>query len=95
MQIGRVGYNRGVVTRGANLILDTFSMSIGEMSVGLPSACSVDTLLVTYLELVGKMRPERIQDLRQADLEALSAGTGLDVTRIKNHLTRLSANTAV
>ncbi len=65
------------------------------MSVGLPSACSVDTLLVTYLDLIGQMRPERPRELRQADLETLAAGTGLDVTRVKNYLTRLSLDAVV
>ncbi|MDH4168645.1 MAG: hypothetical protein OEW42_03560 [Acidimicrobiia bacterium] len=78
-----------MIDRSSPLTVDSFSLAIGEESIGLPPARSFDTLLSHYLELVGRLRDTDRGDLRADDIEELSRATGVDKRVIENRLRSL------
>lgn len=83
----------GGSTADGTLRVDGFALSIGSVSVGLPTTCTADVVLSRYLDLV------RIVDgivdtpgyvVSPADVDALAAATNLDTTTVRRRLQRLS-----
>ena len=80
-----------MIDRNARLTVDSFSIAIGPESVGLPSSRSLDTLLGSYLDLVGRVRTDDLGDLRADDIQVLAEATGVDAAVVENRLRRLVA----
>lgn len=70
-------WNGGAVEPG--LHADRFGLSFGAVSVGLPSSCTVDTVLRRYLDLVRLvgLDPSVPHEPDPQDLEELARATGL------------------
>ena len=78
----------------APLEIRSFSLASGRESVGLPVSRSRDTVLVSYLDLLGRIRPgvaPTVEDFRQDDMDALAGVTGLDSTSVLRRLKSMSA----
>ena len=74
------------------LHVDSFGLSIGDVSVGLPMSCTADTVLLRYLDLV------RLCDRRDSgagDIEAhlvvLADAVRLDAAAVRARLSQLAA----
>ncbi|MDH3704844.1 MAG: hypothetical protein OES57_02190, partial [Acidimicrobiia bacterium] len=76
--------------RAAQLSVDSFSITIGAESIGLPTSRSFDTLLGSYLELVWRVRADEGDDLRADDIQVLAEATGVSPQVIENRLQRLA-----
>jgi hypothetical protein len=79
--------------RGDTLQVDGFGMSIGAVSVGLPMACTVDSVHLRYLELVrlaGRHNDVSPYVAPGDDVDALAAATRLDTATVRRRLERLS-----
>lgn len=72
--------------------MDGFGLSIGSVSVGLPTACTADAVLLRYLELV-RLTNGRCGvspgSLPSDDIETLAAATRLDPVTVYRRLERL------
>ena len=74
------------------LQVDGFALSIGSVSVGLPTSCTADAVLLRYLELVRLVGPRRgafPEVTPRDDIEALASATRLDGTTVRRRLERL------
>jgi len=73
------------------LQVDGFALSIGSESVGLPTSCTADAVLLRYLELVRLVGPRGAfpEVTPRDDIEALAAATRLDGTTVRRRLERL------
>ena len=77
---------------GETLQVDGFGLSIGSVSVGLPTACTADAVLLRYLELIrltGYTKGASAQVAPRDDLEVLAAATRLDRTTVRRRLESL------
>ncbi len=79
-----------VIDRSDQLTVDSFSITIGSESIGLPTSRSFDTLLGSYLELVWRVRADEGDDLRSDDIKILADATGVDAQVIEKRLQRLA-----
>ena len=76
------------------LLVDRFGLSIGIVSVGLPTACTAEAILERYLDLVklvsrgATVTPYVAPD---ADVIALAGGTNLSADIVRARLTALQA----
>lgn len=69
-------------------------LSIGEYSVGLAPSRTCEQLVQAYLELVGLVRQDHPEYLREEDIDTIAEATQLDRTflqnRVRTHLAQLS-----
>lgn len=69
-------------------------LSIGEYSVGLAPSRTGEDLVRAYLELIGLVRADEPEYLRDEDIDALVEATRLDrnfvQNRVTNHLSQTS-----
>lgn len=74
------------------LHVDSFGLSIGDMSVGLPMSCTADTVLLRYLDLV-RLREQRGRDTGDVEAHAvvLAKAVRLEVGAVRQRLTQLAA----
>ena len=86
----RSGTQGDVIDRSAQLMVDSFSITIGAESIGLPTSRSFDTLLGSYLELVWRVRADSGDELRAEDIQILADATGIEPHVIENRLQRLA-----
>jgi len=72
--------------------VDGFGLSIGSVSVGLPTACTVDAVLLRYLDLIRLVRrndhPSSLAPGR--DVDVLAGATRLEPATVRTRLQRLS-----
>lgn len=74
------------------LHVDGFGLSIGSESVGLPTACTADAVLLRYLDLVrliGHGRGSGTNGAQRDDVDVLAAATSLDRTTVRRRLEHL------
>lgn len=73
------------------LHVDRFGLSIGGVSVGLPSSCTTDTVLSRYVDLVRLVQPDgpRPVEATADDLSALAEATGLTPASVEQRLRAL------
>ncbi len=74
------------------LQVDGFALSMGPVSVGLPTACTADAVLLRYLELVRLVRRDGAMAAFVAprcDVELLAQATRLDPAIVRRRLERL------
>jgi hypothetical protein len=78
---------------GEALQVDGFGMSFGAVSVGLPRACTADSVLLRYLDLVrlaGRRGDRHPYVPPGDDVAILAAATRLDTATVRRRLERLS-----
>jgi hypothetical protein len=70
------------------LHVDRFGLSIGRVSVGLPMACTTDTILLRYLDLIRLVQRATGVPVEPTadDLAELAASTGLTPTCVEQRL---------
>ncbi|MEO0495252.1 MAG: hypothetical protein AAF081_17740 [Actinomycetota bacterium] len=75
-----------------DLHVDSFGLSIGDVSVGLPMSCTADTVLLRYLDLV-RLRTQRGRATGDTDthLAVLATAVRLDVDVVRQRLSQLAA----
>lgn len=73
------------------LHVDHFGLSIGPISVGLPTSCTSDMVLVRYLDLLRLVQrgPRRPLMASPEDLVSLAEATGLSEDHIVSRLRAL------
>jgi hypothetical protein len=75
-----------------DLHVDSFGLSVGDVSVGLPSSCTADTVLLRYLELVdlcdGRSLQRRLDDTH---VPILAAAVSMEPATVRERLRQLSA----
>ena len=76
----------------SDLHVDSFGLSIGDVSVGLPMSCTADTVLLRYLDLL------RLCDRRgagsgdaEAHLAVLATAVRLEADAVRQRLRQLAA----
>jgi len=72
-----------------NLQVDGFGLSIGSVSVGLPTSCTADAVLLRYLHLMlltGRRMEMSPFDAPPGDVDALAVATRLDPTTVRRRL---------
>jgi hypothetical protein len=72
-----------------NLQVDGFGLSIGSVSVGLPTSCTADAVFLRYLHLMlltGRRMEMSPFDAPAADVDALAVATRLDPTTVRRRL---------
>ena len=62
-------------------------LSIGEYSVGLAPSRTSEQLVEAYLELVGLVRRDNPEYLRDEDFAVLADSTGLELAFLRNRVT--------
>lgn len=77
---------------GDDLHVDSFGLSIGDVSVGLPMSCTADTVLLRYLDLV-RLRAQKGHDAGDVDahVEVLANAVRLDAGAVRQRLSQLAA----
>ena len=81
-----VGPERG--TADPTLHVDGFGLSIGRVSVGLPTACTADVVLLRYLDLLDLVhRGDSVPP--DDDIVVLAGATGLTEPQARERLRRL------
>ena len=75
-----------------DLHVDSFGLSIGDVSVGLPMSCTADTVLLRYLDLV-RLRTEKGRQTGdfEAHVAVLATAVRLEVGAVRQRLTQLAA----
>jgi hypothetical protein len=75
------------------LHVDRLGLSIGEVSVGLPMACTTDTVLLRYLDLVRLVHRTEVDQFTppEADVAVLAEATGLSVECVEQRIRSLQA----
>lgn len=74
------------------LQVDGFGLSIGSVSVGLPTACTADAVLLRYLELVRLSEGRLVGSPHgrpREDIDTLAAATRLEPETVRRRLERL------
>ncbi|MDW3220096.1 MAG: hypothetical protein R8F63_15905 [Acidimicrobiales bacterium] len=76
-----------------SLHVDHFGLSIGAVSVGLPTSCTADDVYRRYLDLLRLLRrgPVALITAPAGDLGALAAATGADGAYVARRLAALQA----
>ena len=72
------------------LQIDGFSLSVGPVSVGLPTACTSDVVLLRYLDLLQLVHRANVEP-PDDHIEVLVEASGLDGAQIRERLRRLGA----
>lgn len=76
-----------------NLQVDGFGLSIGSVSVGLPTSCTADAVLLRYLHLMlltGRRMEMSPFVAPAGDVDALAVATRLDPATVRRRLDLLS-----
>lgn len=75
-----------------DLHVDSFGLSIGDVSVGLPMSCTADTVLLRYLDLV-RLRTQKGRDSGdfEAHVRVLATAVRLDAGVVRQRLAQLAA----
>lgn len=75
-----------------DLHVDSFGLSIGDVSVGLPMSCTADTVLLRYLDLV-RLRAQKGRDAGDVDahVTVLATAVRLDADVVRQRLSQLAA----
>ncbi len=70
------------------LHVDRFGLSMGRVSVGLPMACTTDTILLRYLDLVRLVQRDTGSSVQPTadDLAELAESTGLTPASVEQRL---------
>ena len=82
------------LSRDETLQVDGFGLSIGSVSVGLPTACTADAVLLRYIDLVrltGQAEGPSLYTAPGDDVAALADATRLDTATVRRRLERLCA----
>lgn len=75
-----------------DLHVDSFGLSVGSVSVGLPLSCTSDTVLLRYLELMQLCDVRGIDVIDLDDhLPVLAGAISLDPEAVRARLRQLSA----
>ena len=76
----------------SDLHVDSFGLTVGDVSVGLPLSCTADTVLLRYLELVDlcDLRGVGRDDL-EAHVPVLAGAVSMDPETVRQRLRQLSA----
>ncbi|MEM9519141.1 MAG: hypothetical protein AAGA37_07480 [Actinomycetota bacterium] len=78
--------------RPSTLHVDTFGLSVGALSVGLPASCTTDTILLRYLDLLAMCADDSLDADTLADhRETLAEVTALSPDALERRLGLLSA----
>lgn len=74
-----------------DLHVDSFGLSIGDVSVGLPMSCTADTVLLRYLDLV-RLRTQKGRDVGDVDahVAVLATAVRLDAGAVRQRLSQLA-----
>ena len=75
-----------------DLHVDSFGLSVGDLSVGLPLSCTADTVLLRYLELIDlcDLRGASHDDL-DAHVPVLAGAVSMAPATVLERLRQLSA----
>jgi len=75
-----------------DLHVDSFGLSIGDVSVGLPMSCTADTVLLRYLDLV-RLRAQKGRSTGEFDAHVvvLAQAVRLEADAVRQRLTQLAA----
>ena len=75
----------------SDLHVDSFGLSIGDVSVGLPMSCTADTVLLRYLDLV-RLRTQKGRDVGDVDahVAVLATAVRLDAGAVRQRLSQLA-----
>ena len=75
-----------------DLHVDSFGLSVGDISVGLPLSCTADTVLLRYLELVNLCD---VRGIESVDLDThvpvLAGAVSMEPETVRQRLHQLSA----
>lgn len=75
-----------------DLHVDSFGLSIGDVSVGLPMSCTADTVLLRYLDLV-RLRTQKGRKTGDFDthVQVLAEAVRLEADAVRQRLSQLAA----
>ncbi|MEM9467485.1 MAG: hypothetical protein AAGA90_19075 [Actinomycetota bacterium] len=77
---------------GQDLHVDSFGLSVADVSVGLPLSCTADTVLLRYLELVDLCVARGIgHDDIDTHVPVLAGAVSMDPDTVRERLRQLSA----
>lgn len=75
-----------------DLHVDSFGLSVGDISVGLPLSCTADTVLLRYLELVDLCD---VRGIERVDVDThvpvLAGAVSMEPETVRQRLRQLSA----
>lgn len=75
-----------------DLHVDSFGLSVGDVSVGLPLSCTADTVLLRYLELVDLCDVRGVESVDvETHVPVLAGAVSLAPETVRQRLRQLSA----